>query len=189
MGLFDEVSRFLEDRLDEYLRDHPELELQALLEQLQEQQQDTQKLILQLQREENNLQEQILTLAKDIQVWHARIDKAKAAHREDLAEAAAQRESVLLRQGNQLWGQMEGVKQRLTQAKELYTRLQQQIQEVKLKAANVSGQTKTTAESTSNSKAWYNTNSSSYNRQADPLEDEFLRWEINEEIERMKKNL
>jgi uncharacterized protein (TIGR04376 family) len=187
MGLFDEVSRFLEDRLDEYLRDHPELELQALLEQLQEQQQDTQKLILQLQRQENSLQDQILALAKDIQVWHARITKAKAANRDDLAQAATERESALLRQGNQLWGQMEGVKQRLAQAKELYTTLQRQIQEVKLKAAQTSKQ-QTTADSRQTSKVWDN-NNSSYSRQADPLEDEFLRWEINEEIERMKENL
>ena len=34
MGLFDDLSRFLENRLEEFLRNNPHLELEALLEQL-----------------------------------------------------------------------------------------------------------------------------------------------------------
>ncbi|MGK7915065.1 MAG: TIGR04376 family protein, partial [Prochloraceae cyanobacterium] len=49
MGLFEDFSHFLETRLDEFLRNNPHLELQAILEQLQEQEQDTLKLISQLQ--------------------------------------------------------------------------------------------------------------------------------------------
>ena len=30
MGVFDDVSRFLEDRLEEFLKNNPHLELQAL---------------------------------------------------------------------------------------------------------------------------------------------------------------
>ncbi|MFM7876065.1 MAG: TIGR04376 family protein, partial [Microcystis panniformis] len=33
-NLFDDVSRFLETQLEEFLKSHPQLELQALVEQL-----------------------------------------------------------------------------------------------------------------------------------------------------------
>ena len=67
MGLFDDINQFLEERLDEFLRDNPHLELQALEEQLREQEQDTTKLIARLQLEEKSLQNQILAIANDIQ--------------------------------------------------------------------------------------------------------------------------
>lgn len=52
MGLFDDINQFLEERLDEFLQNNPHLELQALEEQLREQEQDTTKLISRLQLEE-----------------------------------------------------------------------------------------------------------------------------------------
>ncbi|MEY3222150.1 MAG: hypothetical protein RLZZ203_1006, partial [Cyanobacteriota bacterium] len=48
MSLFDDLSRFLESRLEEFLRNNPHLELQALLEQLREQEEDTLKLVADL---------------------------------------------------------------------------------------------------------------------------------------------
>ncbi|MGL4503833.1 MAG: TIGR04376 family protein, partial [Planktothrix sp.] len=45
MGLFEDFSRFFETRLDEFLKDNPHLELQALEEQLREQEEDTLRLI------------------------------------------------------------------------------------------------------------------------------------------------
>jgi uncharacterized protein (TIGR04376 family) len=104
MGLFDDFSRFLESRLDEFLQNNPHLELQAIEEQLLEQEQDTIKLIAQLQLQEKNLQDEILSIAQEIQTWHSRISTARASGREDLANAAQEREAALLRQGNQRWG-------------------------------------------------------------------------------------
>ena len=75
MGLFDDINKFLESQLDEFLHKNPHLELQAILEQLQEQEQENKKLILQLQSEEKRLQKEILILAKDLQTWHVRIGK------------------------------------------------------------------------------------------------------------------
>jgi len=134
MGLFDDINQFLEERLDEFLRDNPHLELQALEEQLREQEQDTIKLVAKLQLEEKSLQDQILAIANDIQTWHGRIGKAEKANRKDLAEAAREREAELLRQGNQIWGQMEGVKQRTTKAQELIEQIKQKRQELKKSA-------------------------------------------------------
>ena len=191
MGLFDDVNRFFEDRLDEFLRNNPHLELQALEEQLREQEQDTQRLITQLQLEEKNLQEQIIKLGSEIKVWHGRIEKAKAAGRLDLAQAAQEREASLLRQGNQLWGHMEGAKKRLLQAKELLVQFQQKRQQVQAKAAQVkAAQNTTKTKSSSETSGWNQAqNYAKFNASLDPLEQQFQDLETNEELEKMKRDL
>ena len=50
MGLFDDLSRFLETRLEEFLKNNPHLELEAILEQLRQQEQDTSRLIIEIGR-------------------------------------------------------------------------------------------------------------------------------------------
>jgi len=189
MGLFDDINQFLEERLDEFLRNNPHLEIQAIEEQLIEQERDTTKLMAKLQLEEKSLQSQILETAEDIQTWHKRIAKAEVAKRPDLADAAREREAELLRQGNQVWGQMEGVKQRILQAQKLLEQVKQKRQEVKVQAA----QTKASSEKKSYSSdtvGWdRGANTSQYNRSTDPLEAEFQKWEVDEELERIKRNM
>ena len=187
MGLFDDLNQFLEERLDEFLRNNPHLELQAIEEQLREQERDTAKLIVKLQLEEKSLQSQVLETAEDIQTWHKRIGKAEAAKRKDLADAAREREAELLRQGNQIWGQMEGVKQRIVQAQELLAQVKQKRQEVQ----NQPAQAKTTTAQTNSGNVGWNrgADSAQYNRSADPLEAEFQKWEVDEELERIKRNM
>ena len=80
MGLFEDLSRFLETRLDEFLRAHPHLEMQALEEQLRGQEEDAINLLGDLKRREKQLEEGILSTAQDVQLWHTRIEKAKAAN-------------------------------------------------------------------------------------------------------------
>lgn len=189
MGLFDDINKFLEDRLDEFLRDNPHLELQAIEEQLREQEQDTRKLINKLQLEEKDLQDRILEIAKDIQTWHSRVGKAETAKRPDLAEAAREREAELLRQGNQVWGQMEGVKQRAVKAKELLLQIQQKRQEIKTQPAPTQTN-QTTSQHSSDTVGWdRGATSNSNTRNADSLEAEFQQWEIDEELEQIKRNL
>ncbi len=195
MGLFDDINRFLEDRLDEFLRNNPHLELQAIEEQLREQEQDTQKLIAELQHKETSLQQEIMDIAEKIQTWHGRVSKAQAANRPDLAEAAKEREAALLRQGNQVWGQMEGIKQRILQSKQLLEQIKQRRQEVKTKFAE---QAVSDRQKTSNQNANYNSyttgweknfSNTTYNKALDPLEAEFQKWELDDELERMKRNM
>ncbi len=191
MGLFDDFSQFLETRLEEFLHNNPHLELEALLEQLREQEQDTLRLIAELQLQEKRLQDQILSVAQDIQTWHARINKAKAAGRLDLARAAQEREASLLRQGNQLWGQMEGAKKRTVQAKELLSQIQQRQKEVKAKAVEVKAAQASSQKASNWDTIGWNQGASysSYTSGADPLEEQFQRWETDEELEQMKRNL
>ena len=189
MGLFDDINNFLEERLDEFIRNNPHLELQAIEEQLREQEQDTKKLLVKLQLEEKNLQDRILEIANNIQTWHGRISKAETAKRPDLANAAREREAELLRQGNQVWGQMEGVKQRAVKAKELLMQVQRKREEIKTQSTQAS--TSSTGKGySSDTVGWTRGASQSVNnRNADPLEAEFQMWEVDEELEQIKRNM
>jgi len=192
MGIFDDFSRFLETRLEEFLRNNPHLELQALVEQLKEQEQDTRSLIQELEGQKKRLEDEILALAQDIQTWHARIEKAQKAQRLDLAQAAQEREAALLRQGNQVWGQMEGAKKRLIQSQELLQQIQQRQKEVQVKAEQLKTEQAKTAQTTANSDTvgWnQGANYKTYNRAADPLEATFHDWELEDELKEMKRNL
>lgn len=191
MGLFDDLSQFLEARLEEFLRNNPHLELQALEEQLREQEDGTLRLILDLQRQEKQLQDDILAIAQDIQRWHERASKAAAAGRTDLAQAAQEREAALLRQGNQRWGQMQGVKQRIERSKELVQQIQRRREEVKAQIkATQAARANTQTAPNRDTVGW---NQTSYNPRAkqgfDPLEDQFQRWETDDELEQMKRDL
>ncbi|MDY7020763.1 MAG: TIGR04376 family protein [Cyanobacteriota bacterium] len=190
MGLFDDFSRFLETRLEEFLRDHPHLELQALEEQLREQQEDTLRLIADLQRQEKNIEQEILNIAQDIQRWHERVTKAEAAKRQDLAQAAKEREAALLRQGNQRWGQMQGIKQRIEQSKELYQQIKERRTEVAAKATEAAKTYTQAKQQPRETQAWnqssnYSTPSSGF----DPLEEKFQKWETEDELEQLKRQM
>lgn len=191
MGLFDDLNRFLENRLEEFIRNNPHLELQALEEQLREQEEDTLRLIADLQLQQKSLQDEILAIAQDIQRWHERIDKAKSAGRQDLAQAAQEREAALLRQGNQRWGQMEGLKQRITQAKELQRQIQTRRQEVRAKATEVeAARGSYQAPRRSETSGWnQSSNPPNISSGPDTLEEKFKRWEMDDELEQLKRNM
>lgn len=189
MGLFDDLSRFLEARLEEFLRNNPHLELEMLSEQLREQEDDTLKLIADLKLQEKRSQDEILETAQEIQRWHIRVQKAKSAGREDLAIPAQAREDALLREGNQKWGQMQGLKERITQSQELLRKIQQRRQEVQAKAAEAQkarAQAQTQQRLETNT---WQTAASSYSSQFDDLEEKFRRWETQDELEQMKRNM
>lgn len=189
MGLFDDLSRFLENRLEEFLRNNPHLELEALLEQLREQEEDTLKLIADLQLQEKRSQEEILSTAQEIQRWHIRVQKAENANREDLATAAGEREAALLREGNQRWGQMQGLKERINQSQELLRKIQQRRQEVQPKAAEAqTARTQAQTQQRLETNGWSN-QTRSYSGGFDDLEEKFQRWETQDELEQMKRNL
>ncbi len=189
MGLFDDFSRFLETRLEEFLRSNPHLELQAIEEQLKEQEEDTLRLILEIQKQEKQLQAEILSAAQEIQRWNDRANKAKAANRLDLAQAAQERQAALLRQGNQRWGQMQGCKERIENAKELYRQIRVRRREVGAKAAEAATRASTKTEQNWDTKGWNQTSNYSSFNAADPLEQKFQNWEADEELDRMKRNI
>ncbi len=127
-----------------------------------------------------------MATAQDIQTWHARIDKAKAAGRQDLLKAASEREAALFRQGNQLWGRMEGVKKRLTQSQELLQQVQQRRQEVQIKAEKAPKNQSPDWETT----FWDQPQESDYQRSNyDNLDLKFKEWEMEEELKKLKREM
>lgn len=192
MGVFDDVSRFLEDRLEEFLHNNPHLELQALLEQLKEQEADARRLLVDLERKKQDQESQILSLAEDIQAWHGRIQKAQAAGRPDLAQGAQEREAALLRQGNQVWGQRSGTERRISQAQNLLQEIQQRQREVEQKAKQVAAEQRATvAQKTAAGTVGWNQgeDQGNYRRELDPLEAEFKKWELQAELDALKRKV
>jgi uncharacterized protein (TIGR04376 family) len=189
VGLFDDFNRFLESRLEEFLRNNPHLELEALSEQLREQEADTLRLIAELQAQEKRSQDEILATAQEIQKWHVRVEKAKAANRLDLAQPAQEREATLLREGNQLWGQMQGIKERINQAKELLKRIQQRRQEVQSQAAAAQANRASYQSQQPFDTTGWNQSRNFSSSNADDLEATFRRWEAQDELEQLKRNM
>ena len=186
MGVFDDFSRFLEERLDEYMRNNPQLELMVLEDKLREQEEETLNLMTDLKRQEKQLQDEILALAREVQIWHARIEKAKVAGRKDLAEPAQAHEESLLRQGNQKWGQMEMLKDRIQQTQDLQKKIEARRKEVQKKVSEAQAN-RTSYSPQSQTSTWGQTPPSNPN--LDSLEKQFRRWEAEEELEQLKRNL
>lgn len=192
MGLFEDLSRFLETRLDEFLRANPQLELLALEDQLRGQEEGAINLLGDLKRREKQLEDSILLVAQDIQRWHGRAEKARASNRQDLVKPAEEREAALLRQGNHLWGQMKGVKERIEQTRELQRRVHDRRRELKTKIAQAAAERsaqRSQAATSSWETGWNQSPYSVFNQPLDPLEETFQRWETEDELEILKRQM
>jgi len=190
VGIFDDINRFLEDRLDEFLRKHPQLELSILEDQLHEQQEDTLRLIVDLQRQEKQAQEEIIATAQEIQRWHTWVQKATAKGRMDLAQAAQERENALLHKGNQLWGKMQGCKQRIAKAKELYQEIKKRKEEVHARVLQMEAEASASEQQkTTHSPPGWNQGYTPIGSSPDQLEEEFRRWEADQELQDLKDQM
>lgn len=193
MGLFEDLSRFLESRLDEFLKANPHLELMALEEQLRGQEEDAINMLGDLKRREKQIEDSILSTAQEIQRWHGRIEKAQAANRPDLAQPAQEREAALLRQGNHLWGQMQGIKERVEQTRQLQRQIHDRRRELKVKMAaaeaNRAATQATSAYDSEQTTGWQQSPFQNFNKPIDPLEETFQRWETEEELEDLKRQM
>jgi uncharacterized protein (TIGR04376 family) len=196
MGLFEDFSTFLEARMEEFLRNNPDLELLALDEKLRDQEEETIRLLADLRLREKKIQDEILATAQEVQRWHVRIEKARSAQRLDLLKPAEEREAALLRQGNQLWGQMEVVKERIKQATELQKQIQIRKQEVKAKVLEAQSRVQAAraaayqqAEQQWQTMGWSQGYRFSSSGAADPLEQKFKQWETEEELEELKRQM
>lgn len=192
MSVFDDVNKFLEDRLDEFLKNNPHLEMQALEDKLRDQEEEVIRLLADLRMKEKRLESEILETAQEVQRWHERVEKAKNANRMDLAKPAEEREAALLRQGNQLWGQLEVVKQRIQQTHELQQQIQIKRKEVQAQVAQAFAQRVASTTTSATEQQWQTTGwNQGYTtpKSADPLEQAFRKWETDEELEQLKRNM
>jgi uncharacterized protein (TIGR04376 family) len=189
MTLIEDMKRFLESQIDDFLSKNPHLELQVIEQQLAEQESDTFQLIMDLQIQEKKVEQEILSTAQEIKSWFDRVQKATAKGRADLALAAQERVNALLPQGNQLWGKMKGLKERKAKATELLQTIKSRRIEVKTKsAAAQAARTQAATENTTSS--WGSVNNYTQDSNfTDPLDAQFRRWEADEELESLKRNL
>jgi uncharacterized protein (TIGR04376 family) len=189
MGLLEDMKRFLESQIDDFLSKNPHLELQVIGEQLAQQETDTIDLIVDLQSQEKRTEQEILNTAQEIKNWYDRVQKATAAGRADLATAAQDRVNALLPQGNQLWGKMKGLKERIAQAQTLLQTIKTRRVEVKAKTAAAQA-TRAQAATSDPTSSWGSVNNyTNDSKFADPLDAQFRRWEADEELEQLKRNL
>jgi len=172
VGLWDDLERFLEQRLEQFLQANPQIETYVLLEQIQVEETQAKNKLVNLRDEEKELYTQILDTAQQIQKWAARRQKAEAAERSDLLQAAQEQESILLAQGNKLWTRKNEVLNQLKSTEELLKKLvpRRQELEVKVQATNQPKQAR------SNSKT----------QEVDAL---FERWEIDQALADLKRKM
>ena len=72
----------------------------------------------------------------------------------------------------------------------MYKQIQQRRKEVKAKAIEVEAQRHATRnEKPWETQGWNQSSSYSFGQSADPLEEQFRRWETEDELERMKRNM
>ncbi|MFS8856834.1 TIGR04376 family protein [Synechococcus sp. H55.7] len=185
MKFIEDIIRFLETRLEEFLRAHPEIELQALDEQLRQQEEETRRLLQESRAQKQALSEALAKLGEEIKTWHFRIEKAEQANRPDLAEGARRREAELLQQGSRLFNQGKSLEEKIRQLEALLPQIAQRRQEVQTKLQEVkAAQAKTAAERVSPWEKLF---------EEDKLEEEFRRLEmrlaVDKELDDMKKKV
>ncbi len=189
MGLLEDMKRFLESQIDDFLSKNPHLELQVIEDQLAQQETDTIQLIVDLRSQERQIEQEILNTAQDIKNWYDRVQKATIAGRADLAQGAQDRVDALLPQGNQLWGKMQGLKERTVKAQELLQTIKNRRIEVKAKTTAAQA-ARTQAETANNTSSWGSVNNyTELGNSADPLDAKFRQWEADEELQSLKRNL
>ena len=186
MNLLSDLGKFLETRLEEFLQSNPNLELQYLSEQLKEQEEQTFKLITENQEEKKNLESSIISLAGEIKIWHRRTLKAKLAQRLDLSKASQERELSLVQQGTQLWENMKKVERKITQSKTLLSQIRERRKEITAKKIEfkVDG---ATPDYCMDEKQ--NIKEDNFKKASDSLENDFQRWELDNELEELRKNI
>ncbi|MGB3137792.1 MAG: TIGR04376 family protein, partial [Nodosilinea sp.] len=119
---------------------------------------------------------------------HDRIQKAQSANRTDLVKAAQEREAALLRQGNQYWGQLKGVKDQVVQTRTLQKDIHDRRRELKAKIAE--NQAQRTTQRTSWDTGWAKPPFEGVGRDPmDPVEESFQRWETEQELDELKRSM
>lgn len=181
MNFFEDFTKFLESRLDEFLQSNPHLNLTIIAQELKQQKRDAINLIFQSESELKKIENNLLTIGKDIQTWHNRIEKAQQAGRLDLAQEAEERQNSLLAQGALLWRKMEEIKHKISLNKELLSSIEIKEKEVNLKIEQLKASQ--SYGNTYQAPSWNKTN------YYDDLESKFQQWEIDQQLQEMKKNL
>ncbi|WP_448524521.1 TIGR04376 family protein [Parathermosynechococcus lividus] len=177
MTFFNDLHSFLEQRLEDFIRANPQLELNLLLMELDDQERQTQDLYLKLQQEVQECEQQILNLVSEIRRWRDRIQTATAAHRPDLVKVAQQREAQLRQRGQELWNQRLNALSQLPATEQLLAKIRDRRQELQRRVPRASTPPPSPPPFTGS------------NSPSDPLEAEFHRLELQTALEELKRSM
>lgn len=181
MGIFDDFLNFLESSIDEFLQKNPELNLSLLAQEIKQEKRDTLQLISQLEAQEKQVESQILATADDIKKWADREEKARNLQRYDLAEEAADVKNKLLEKGRYLWDEMTKLREKIAENKKKLISLEDRERDVNLNLEKLrrknAGQGEGYCDRKYEDKSYYD------------LEQKFRNWEIEMELEEMKKKM
>lgn len=186
MKFLDDLSAFLEQRLDDFLAANPGLKLQMLLFEVEQQEAETSQLLQSLGTQKQRAEQEILGLVADMRKWTERIQKAEAANRPDLAQAARQREQDLRQRGNTLWQQMTQSQQQIPATQALLEKIKVRRQEIQAEIRKHQTQPPPPPFSQSPSAAPPTAN---FSQSLDPLEATFRDMELKEALEELKRSM
>ncbi|XFA72138.1 TIGR04376 family protein [Thermosynechococcaceae cyanobacterium Okahandja] len=175
MTFFRDLNNFLEQRLEDFIRANPQLELNLLLMEIEDQERQTQDLYRQLQQEVQECEQHILQLVTDIRRWRDRIQTATAAGRPDLVTLAQQREAQLRQRGQQLWTQRLNALKQQSATQELLAKIRDRRQELQRRVPRASTPPPPPPSPTPSA--------------TDPLEAEFRRLELQIALEELKRSM
>lgn len=177
MTFLADLAAFLEQRLDDFIRANPGLELNLILLDLQEQERDTLKLLHTLEQRSQTSEKEILTLVEDIRRWRDRIKKAEAAGRSDLVKLAQEKERKLRQQGQNLWNQRSQAQSQLEPTRLLLAKIRDRRKELETRIPQHQA-TPPPPKATEPPP-----------RSQDPLEAQFRDWELEAALKELKTSM
>ena len=124
----EQLERELDARLSAFLRNNPVQENLFSEQHLKDRASALQRQRQQLQSEAKQQRQQLLRLAEDVRAWRSRVDRARAAGADDLAERAEQHLTSLMNQGRSLWADLEDLGRRFNEVERQLDELVQQQQ-------------------------------------------------------------
>jgi hercynine metabolism protein len=124
----EQLEQELEARLSAFLRNNPVQDSLFSEQHLKDRAVALQRQRQQLQSEAKQQRQQLLRLADDVRGWRRRVDRARGAGADDLAQRAEQHLTSLMNQGRALWADLEDLGRRFTEVERQLEELRQQKQ-------------------------------------------------------------
>ncbi|QEY32481.1 hypothetical protein EVJ50_09890 [Synechococcus sp. RSCCF101] len=171
---FQDLEQKLDEQLEAFLRSNPDQRQRLEQQERQERSQWLHRRQKQLTASAGQQRQELMELAEEISRWRERVERARAAGAEDLAERAADHLMRLMAQGREHW-------QALASLGEEITRLGTELSELEAETRDhPPGQTVgSRSGSTGSSEAGTD--------RADSLKDAWERFESEQELERLRR--
>jgi hercynine metabolism protein len=123
---FEQLEAQLEQQLEAFLRAHPAQEALLQEQEQQERQGRLRRQRLELQQQAEQQRTSLLQLARDIDQWQQRVERARQGHANDLAERAEAHVQLLMAQGRDRWQALTELGDRFRQLDSALEQLAQQ---------------------------------------------------------------